>query len=133
MDRNLQIEFIDGKPMFKNYYIGTLSFTGLGQCDVYMQPAQTPTIQNNVISASLYWMVYQNNSAVGRWMNADATIELPKEYNLGTVGIDDILTDETDNTEPIYYNLQGVRITNPAKGSVVIEVRGNKTRKTLIR
>ena len=133
MDRNLQIEFIDGKPMFKNYYIGTLSFTGLGQCDVYMQPAQTPTIQNNVISASLYWMGYQNNSAVGRWMNADATIELPKEYNLGTVGIDDILTDETDNTEPIYYNLQGVRITNPAKGSVVIEVRGNKTRKTLIR
>lgn len=133
VDKNLLIEFINGKPTFKDYYIGILNFTNIGQCDVYMLTNQTPTIENNVISANLSWTAYQNNTAVGRWKTATATIELPKEYNLGTVGIDDILTDETDETTPIYYNLQGVRIANPAKGSVVIEVRGNKTRKTVIR
>ena len=40
---------------------------------------------------------------------------------------------ETENNEtPIYYNLQGVRVSNPAKGLYIIR-QGNKTVKSIIR
>lgn len=40
--------------------------------------------------------------------------------------ISDIATD--DQTPAVYYNLQGIRIDEPAPGSIVIECRGGKTR-----
>lgn len=36
-----------------------------------------------------------------------------------------------DGAEPEYYNLQGVRIANPQRGSIVIERRGNSVRKVI--
>lgn len=35
-----------------------------------------------------------------------------------------------DNSEVVYYNLQGVKVNNPAKGQLVIVRQGNKTYKT---
>lgn len=41
---------------------------------------------------------------------------------------------ETDiEGEVIYYNLQGMRIKNPVPGTIVIESRGDKTRKVIVR
>lgn len=50
-------------------------------------------------------------------------------------GVDDIIADGDNslNTAPVYYNLQGVRIAHPAPGQIVIERRGNTTRKLIVR
>ena len=48
-----------------------------------------------------------------------------------TTGVDDILTDDTD--APVeYYNLQGLRVTNPEPG-LYIRVQGKKASKVLIK
>lgn len=44
-------------------------------------------------------------------------------------GIDDIMTDDNAD-EPVYYNLQGVRVENPGKG-LYIKVTGNRTEKVM--
>jgi hypothetical protein len=44
-----------------------------------------------------------------------------------TSGIDDIVTEGEGNAE--FYNLQGIRIKNPAKGQIVIVKKGNMTSK----
>lgn len=47
-----------------------------------------------------------------------------------TTGIDGIMTDEAD-AEPVYYNLQGVRVQNPGKG-LYIKVTGNRSEKVIL-
>ena len=47
-------------------------------------------------------------------------------------GIDDIL-DDADNTPVEYFNLQGVRIANPAPGQVVIRRQGSVVSKVLVK
>ena len=49
--------------------------------------------------------------------------------NAETTGIDDVIADET--AEPVYYNLQGVRVKNPTNG-VYVRVVGGKSSKVLI-
>lgn len=49
---------------------------------------------------------------------------------MDTAGVEDVAIDDTyDSAEPVYYNLQGVRITNPESGHIYIEIRGDKARK----
>ena len=48
-----------------------------------------------------------------------------------TSGIDNITTQE-ENLPIIYYNLQGVRVNNPANG-IYIRVQGNKATKELFK
>ena len=48
-----------------------------------------------------------------------------------TSGIDDILTDD-NAAEPVYYNLQGVRVDNPEAGIYIVR-RGNKVAKELVK
>lgn len=47
------------------------------------------------------------------------------------VGIDGILPDGAADVEPVYYNLQGVRIENPGKG-LYIKVTGAKSEKVML-
>lgn len=49
----------------------------------------------------------------------------------GAAGIEGIFKDLEDN-ETNYYNLQGLKIDNPTSGSVVVERKGNITRKILV-
>lgn len=47
-------------------------------------------------------------------------------------GVEDVSIDDNyGDAEPVYYNLQGVRVTNPESGHIYIELRGNKARKIL--
>lgn len=46
-------------------------------------------------------------------------------------GIEDIVTE--DNNGAVYYNLQGVRVDNPAKGSVVIRATNGTAQKLIVR
>ena len=52
----------------------------------------------------------------------------PIEYNV-TVGVAGI---EAENAAPVYYNMQGVRVENPANGLFIV-VRGDKVVKQVIR
>lgn len=59
----------------------------------------------------------------------------PFEYaNISITSIDDVTTEVSDiledDTEEVFYNLQGVRVENPDKG-IYIRVKGNKTEKIL--
>ena len=55
-------------------------------------------------------------------------IVLPNDYN----GVDDIIDDSVVSSVE-YYDLQGSRIQNPAKGQIVIVKRGNKISKEIVR
>ncbi len=65
-----------------------------------------------------------------RWgyANSEAvTIKLPS-----SVGVTDIITDNT--CEPkVYYNLQGMKISNPASGHVYIVRQGTNTTKEIVK
>lgn len=52
-------------------------------------------------------------------------------YTNDTAGIEDIVADENAPVE--YYNLQGVRVDNPAAGSVVIRRQGANATKVLVK
>lgn len=49
-------------------------------------------------------------------------------YN-GTTGVDEIAVDDA-NVAPVYYNLQGARVQNPANGAYIM-VRGSKVTKVI--
>ena len=49
-----------------------------------------------------------------------------------TTGIEDIVADSED-AEAVYYNLQGVRVANPAAGQLLIKVQGKKASKVLFK
>ncbi len=54
-------------------------------------------------------------------------IELPADYN----GVNDVIVDNTSNSAVEYFNLQGVRVNNPAKGQLVIKRQGDKVSKII--
>ncbi len=54
-----------------------------------------------------------------------------KDYS--GAGVDNVIIDNEDvNVAPIYYNLQGIRVTNPKAGEIYIVRRGNKVSKVLL-
>jgi len=56
-----------------------------------------------------------------------------KEFESETSGIDDVVVDTDDSDAPVeYYNLQGVRVENPANG-LYIKKQGHKATKVLIK
>ncbi|MDE7473123.1 MAG: VCBS repeat-containing protein, partial [Muribaculaceae bacterium] len=44
-------------------------------------------------------------------------------------GIDNVIADSESDATPVYYNMQGIRIENPAKGQNLIKVQGDKATK----
>lgn len=64
------------------------------------------------------------NRGTGRILNAERA-------SLGTSGIDGINPDDSNASEAVYYNLQGIRVENPAQGNIYIKVQGNKSTKVL--
>lgn len=53
------------------------------------------------------------------------TISLAPSAGIGSLTVDDV------DVEPVYYNLQGMQITNPAHGQIYILKKGNKVTKIL--
>ncbi len=71
------------------------------------------------------------------WVKTPAKSETPVnfaaatlEISGGTVGIDNVAVDENAPVE--YYNLQGVKVANPANGIYVVR-QGNKVSKVLVK
>lgn len=49
-----------------------------------------------------------------------------------STGVEDIVVDG-ENGEAVFYNLQGVRVANPAAGNLYIKVQGDKATKVLVK
>ncbi len=50
-----------------------------------------------------------------------------------STGVEDIIANGADDSEAVYYNLQGVRVANPAAGNLYIKVQGDKATKVLVK
>ena len=48
-------------------------------------------------------------------------------------GLNEVAVDNNENAPVEYFNLQGVRINEPAAGQVVIRRQGNKTTKLFVK
>lgn len=53
-------------------------------------------------------------------------------HEIPSAEIEDAVITE-DDTEPVYYNLQGVKVVNPAKGQLVIKKTTKGSVKTILR
>lgn len=70
-------------------------------------------------------------AAPSGWGVLATKVKLPE--NMKTSGIEDIVIDSADNdTEAEYYNLYGIRVTNPVAGQIYIRRCGNKTEKVIL-
>ena len=78
-------------------------------------------------SVYLYMPEYDLATVMTNDLSIDSYIILPA-YN-GISAASDI----TGEAPAEYYNLQGVKVSNPAAGQIVIERRGDKVRKTVVR
>ena len=73
------------------------------------------------------WQIEEEDSYIVKLNLLDQTISITKNENTAIEGI------SIDNQvqDPVYYNLQGVRVNTPSKG-IYIEVRGNKVSKVCL-
>lgn len=115
--------------------------------DVKKYAVPTLDIEDNAV------MSWTNTSVVleGATVTADTKIKIRPEDSQWSVsgqhrwfvdnikaeaveetGVNDIIAD-TDNAPAVYYNLQGVQVSNPASGTVVIVCKGNKAYKQLVK
>lgn len=74
------------------------------------------------------WTEYADND--GKWFYSSSTsactLNLP-----GEAGIEDVISD-SENAPVEYFNLQGVKIQNPAEGQIVIRRQGSKVTKVVM-
>ncbi len=69
--------------------------------------------------------------AEGKAVNMAASIDLSKiDFDNDNVSVTE---SDSDNMPTRFFNLQGIEITNPAKGQVVIRVKGDKATKQITR
>lgn len=136
-----------------------MSGTDNWQPNVIAEACAAPVVKFTEDNDALVWeavpyaicyVIRQNGKVVDfttntRWATATSradnkyTVQSVSEYGAlspeaeasGTVGIDSIEADS--DAEPVYYNLQGLRIENPAHGSIYIVVRGQNVTKELYR
>lgn len=80
---------------------------------------------------------YFNGWTIGNNPGCDITVTynpamMTLHLDMETAGVENVCIDDNyGDTEPVYYNLQGMRVTNPESGHIYIELRGNKSRKIL--
>lgn len=86
------------------------------------------TINLPATSCRFNWTAYAGND--GKWYyngsTKDTTLEIPADLS---AGISDVVADENAPVE--YFNLQGVKINEPAAGQIVIRRQGSKVTKVI--
>lgn len=112
------------------YYIEGLTIDDMKDW-TYLFPS-TLSKNTGVIAINDASFSYINNGVMfnnREWTNFDMNgyIILPSNYN---AAVDEILADEADSPAE-YYNLQGVKVANPDKGTIVIKRQGSKTTKII--
>ena len=79
------------------------------------------------LSSEGQFSVYAKNS------NGNQTETKTFTVNGRATGVEDIAVDGVEDGEAVYYNMQGVRVANPAAGSLYIRVQGSKAAKVLVK
>ena len=79
------------------------------------------------LSSEGQFSVYAKNS------KGDQTETKTFTVNGRATGVEDIAVDGVEDGEAVYYNMQGVRVANPAAGSLYIRVQGSKAAKVLVK
>ena len=82
----------------------------------------------------------ENGKLTYKAVNNDGEESEPAEFNINNgkiveqlpTGVNDIAADGVE-AEAVYYNLQGVRVANPAAGNLYIKVQGSKVSKVLVK
>lgn len=130
--------FVDGKQVkFTVDDYPEIKELGLDETyDIPMNFYVPSAATNFLFMLNLYYvMIYEDvKQSIGvrfTYKDGDNTICSPIAYADGyTDGIDKLKADDVDTNAPaVYYNLQGMRISKPAKGQIVIKVQGtNKTK-----
>lgn len=126
-----------------SYFCEDVDF-GLYSLDDLLSEARSRAAAPTTVTGRRYQFEIQSQAA-----NADKDMkfifnyQLPDgahttSYALAVPVLDDTTAIEqvdvaADNAEAVYYNLQGIRVENPAQGTIVIRVRGDKTDKILVK
>lgn len=102
----------------------------------YNSPYGYSSITAVPVSDSEVEIYVYNNTVQHNGLSTGATAGacLTLKDNNATTGIDEITVGEEDSTDaaPVYYNLQGIQVKNPAQGIYIVK-KGNKVTKQLIR
>ncbi len=93
-------------------------------------------IEVNLPERAEGWDIYHQVAAVkGRVIDQYTQEIVVSKYNelseVGpALGVESVMVDDA-NVAPVYYNLQGIRVDNPVKGSIYVKVQGNKAEKVV--
>lgn len=136
--KNIQYEILDFKtlttekvavktPAERNHELWGLHFncndTDDTVKDIVVNAYYTPAAPGNVTSARL----------AAPSQHAEGTLEASRNFHymsMVATGVDEI-GDEVEDAEPVFFNLQGMKVVRPAKGQIYIMVRGNKSSKVM--
>ncbi|MDE6271170.1 MAG: hypothetical protein K2M12_10015 [Muribaculaceae bacterium] len=96
------------------------------------------TFSENVISWETDWSPYLINAKTGAGggvltLFKGCTIQLPFNVENPGAGIKDVTVDNDSNAPVEYYNIQGIRINEPAAGQLVIRRQGKNVSKVLVK
>ncbi|MDE6285863.1 MAG: hypothetical protein K2L99_02590, partial [Muribaculaceae bacterium] len=86
----------------------------------------------NTLSWEGEWGAYSNSVGWFGWYK-DCEIKLPFNLTDDLGSLNEVAVDNNENAPVEYFNLQGVRINEPAAGQIVIRRQGNKTTKVIMK
>lgn len=107
--------------------------------DRYGAPAKDTPLTPGTESPMTKYTLNVNASAAESWKIPAGTYDITANFANMTVkavdktsGVDEVESAAAIDVTPVYYNLQGVRVDNPAPGLYIV-VRGNKVTKEQLR
>jgi len=77
--------------------------------------------------------IYVPSGSAAAYRAADVWKDFNNIREQPEAGINDVTVDNDENTPVEYYNLQGMRINEPAAGQIVLRRQGSKTTKILVK
>lgn len=102
--------------------------TDIYSSNVYADKGQHEIVINGEMLGAQPGEVY--NMRLYQFNGSTVFTAAAKSFTIGTSAIEDVIADDT---EAVYYNLQGARIANPVPGQLVIRKTGDKVEKIIMR
>lgn len=131
IERDTKTVFIDNWVWFIYNYEGTNYPVGIYSLTGNTLDAIEGTYAGNTISWTCDWTaVAPNLGSFGQFRGC--TLTLPFSLDDAAAGISDVTIDN-ENAPVEYFNLQGMRVNEPAAGQVVIRRQGTKVQKILVK
>lgn len=131
------VEIIPSYPGFTYGSMGTMLVASMNHALETPNAAYCGKLENGVITfparAILHGFTRDLNDTTHEMKLYYGNVSGKFKVDLTTSGISDVTIGVNDNAPVEYFNLQGVRVANPAAGELVIKRQGDKVSKTVIR